>query len=339
MATRKIGPPVPPRPNAKPSIITPRQMTPTSGRTTIYKSSAGPGAAVISSPTTTGSTQVKTRPVPPVPRPRHKSPVRATPSPSSLTIAKQSNLLHAVESLSSSTQMETHSFSSSSTKSSTTTTTSTSTNVVSHRNGDNDRLAMSQSDESQDKIRTIQQQSDQRTGVEPAPSKNMDFTSKILSEMEVIMSKNYMGLSRLPRRQESEDKEISPPHKSVEEKICESKTAFSKKLLSELAAIRNPDNAITTLMKKDETTVSVDVEQSVIVKRRQKKSNNPSPRSTSSKIRTSDWIEVEDNGKEVLMTSCHISLEDSGLEDEEKTDEASSGVGDSWDSVKDYEER
>ncbi|XP_035778410.1 homeobox protein 5-like isoform X2 [Anopheles albimanus] len=52
------------------------------------------------------------------------------------------------------------------------------------------------------------------------------------------------------------------------------------------------------------------------------------------KIRTSDWIEVGDNGKQVVLSSCQISLEDSGLEDEEKLDDASSGVGDSWDSVK-----
>ncbi|ETN61935.1 hypothetical protein AND_006387 [Anopheles darlingi] len=52
------------------------------------------------------------------------------------------------------------------------------------------------------------------------------------------------------------------------------------------------------------------------------------------KIRTSDWIEVGDNGKQVVLSSCQISLEDSGMEDEEKLDDASSGVGDSWDSVK-----
>ncbi|XP_055923927.1 rho GTPase-activating protein gacZ [Eupeodes corollae] len=53
----------------------------------------------------------------------------------------------------------------------------------------------------------------------------------------------------------------------------------------------------------------------------------------SSRIRTSDWIEVGANGKEEVMTSCHISLEDSGMEDEERPDDGSSGVGDSWDSV------
>uniref|UniRef100_A0A1I8NYZ4 Protein FAM89A n=2 Tax=Stomoxys calcitrans TaxID=35570 RepID=A0A1I8NYZ4_STOCA len=71
-------------------------------------------------------------------------------------------------------------------------------------------------------------------------------------------------------------------------------------------------------------------------------SSDSSPYGTerSSRIRTSDWIEVGDNGKQVTLTSCHISLEDSGLEDEERMDEmSSSGVGDSWDSVKEAEQQ
>ena len=58
-----------------------------------------------------------------------------------------------------------------------------------------------------------------------------------------------------------------------------------------------------------------------------------------SRIRHSDVIEYDKNGKKVLYSSCYISLEDSGLEDEEKLDDCSSGVGDSWDSCKDGEER
>lgn len=65
-------------------------------------------------------------------------------------------------------------------------------------------------------------------------------------------------------------------------------------------------------------------------------SNDSSPNGTHrSRIRTSDWVEVADNGKEVLLSSCQISLEDSGMEDEGRLDDISSGVGDSWDSVKD----
>ncbi|KAH8268587.1 hypothetical protein KR026_009678 [Drosophila bipectinata] len=68
-------------------------------------------------------------------------------------------------------------------------------------------------------------------------------------------------------------------------------------------------------------------------------STDSSPYGTerSQRIRTSDWIEVGDNGTQVTLTSCHISLEDSGMEDEERLDDMSSGVGDSWDSVKEAE--
>ncbi|KAH8362986.1 hypothetical protein KR084_003995 [Drosophila pseudotakahashii] len=68
-------------------------------------------------------------------------------------------------------------------------------------------------------------------------------------------------------------------------------------------------------------------------------STDSSPYGTerSQRIRTSDWIEVGDNGTAVTLTSCHISLEDSGMEDEERLDDMSSGVGDSWDSVKEAE--
>ncbi|SPP80968.1 flocculation protein FLO11 isoform X3 [Drosophila guanche] len=69
-------------------------------------------------------------------------------------------------------------------------------------------------------------------------------------------------------------------------------------------------------------------------------SSDSSPYGTerSQRIRTSDWIEVGDNGTQVTLTSCHISLEDSGMEDEERLDDmSSSGVGDSWDSVKEAE--
>ncbi|XP_055600608.1 uncharacterized protein LOC129749612 [Uranotaenia lowii] len=67
----------------------------------------------------------------------------------------------------------------------------------------------------------------------------------------------------------------------------------------------------------------------------------------SPRIRTSDWIEVGDNGKQVVLSSCQISLEDSGMEDEgggkhedeDGEDDLSSGVGDSWNSVKDDDER
>lgn len=144
----------------------------------------------------------------------------------------------------------------------------------------------------------------------------IDFSNKVLCEMEVIINKNMKKGQELPIRPEPEGKEgHNFCAKSVEERICESKFAFSKKLMSELTAMRQTDSK----MYANEASV---------IKEREV-----------SNIRRSDWIEVEDNGKPVLMTSCHISLEDSGMEDEEKPDDCSSGVGDSWDSVKESEER
>lgn len=67
--------------------------------------------------------------------------------------------------------------------------------------------------------------------------------------------------------------------------------------------------------------------------------SSPNGTQRMARIRTADWVEVGDNGKEVLLSSCQISLEDSGLEDEERLDDGSSGVGDSWDSVRDIEDR
>ena len=49
-----------------------------------------------------------------------------------------------------------------------------------------------------------------------------------------------------------------------------------------------------------------------------------------------DDVKINRNGN----TTCLISFEDSGVEDEEKADDcSSSGVGDSWDSCKDMQNR
>ncbi|XP_053697765.1 serine/threonine-protein kinase phg2-like [Sabethes cyaneus] len=133
---------------------------------------------------------------------------------------------------------------------------------------------------------------------------------------------------------QSSVKVIKPPAidpRTIDSKLSEKKVAFHELLISELTAMRSAyENPVDTVSKRQryppETRSSSDV----------------SPNGTASRagrIRTADWIEVEDNGKEVVLSSCQISLEDSGMEDEEKLDDASSGVGDSWDSVKDAEER
>lgn len=120
----------------------------------------------------------------------------------------------------------------------------------------------------------------------------------------------------------------------------ERKVAFHEKLISELAAMHHGDGAgvergagCQPTNDRNELTASPDNTNS---------SSAGSPNgSQRSRIRTADWIEVGDNGKQELFTSCQISLEDSGLEDEmERLEEtASSGAGDSWDSIIDHDER
>lgn len=155
--------------------------------------------------------------------------------------------------------------------------------------------------------------------------------------------------------------------KSFEEKLSEKKSMFSEMLISEIIAkhppvptspsqkvkttVLNPSKShraslsnastIETPPKSHSTPKSSETPSPLLKRERfpsiSSSSNDVSPQGTqrSPRIRTSDWIELGDNGKEIVMTSCHISLEDSGMEDEERLDDASSGVGDSWDSVKD----
>lgn len=113
----------------------------------------------------------------------------------------------------------------------------------------------------------------------------------------------------------------------------EKKVAFHELLISELTAMRSAqEGAGDSTSKRHPPSYPAE----------RRSSPDISPEGTATRlarIRTSDWVEVGDNGKEVFLSSCQISLEDSGMEDEEKLDDASSGVGDSWDSVKDAEER
>lgn len=113
---------------------------------------------------------------------------------------------------------------------------------------------------------------------------------------------------------------------------AEKKVTFHELLISELTEMHKDDTMSTMPVVRPKNNRSRRYSSSC--------SADSSPNGTQrSRIRTSDWVEVGDNGKEVLLTSCQISLEDSGLEDEERLDELSSGVGDSWDSVKDNDDR
>lgn len=115
---------------------------------------------------------------------------------------------------------------------------------------------------------------------------------------------------------------INPPQEFKNStQVDKKKVAFHEILISELTAMRRSGSSNSY--------------------EKMKKSFDISPNGTQrSRIRTADWVEVGDNGKELKLSSCQISLEDSGLEDEERIDDCSSGVGDSWDSsVKDIDER
>lgn len=197
-----------------------------------------------------------------------------------------------------------------------------------------------------------------------ADSQVIEFTNQFMNEIFEKMQKNK---KELPNRPEPEGKEERPSQHSLESRkplqrektfdeiIYEKKSIFSEMLISEISEKRiNSNNSGSPILQtppQSHSTPKSDASQSPISPQKQQQqkrerqistsSNDISPQGTHRppRIRTSDWIEVGDNGKEVVMTSCHISLEDSGLEDEEKLDDASSGVGDSWDSVKDAEER
>lgn len=157
------------------------------------------------------------------------------------------------------------------------------------------------------------------------------FAKKILNEV-AEMNKAKQTLPNRPDP-EGKEKDLKPVEEPAKSNL--SNKAFSEMLISELTAL----HPSTETVSQSELTDKVEVQINSKEKRGSVSSTDVSPHGTKSRIRTSDWIEVGDNGKEVLMTSCHISLEDSGLEDEEKLDDASSGVGDSWDSVRDTEER
>uniref|UniRef100_A0A182PPQ5 Uncharacterized protein n=1 Tax=Anopheles epiroticus TaxID=199890 RepID=A0A182PPQ5_9DIPT len=139
---------------------------------------------------------------------------------------------------------------------------------------------------------------------------------------------------------------------TLDSKLSEKKIAFHELLISELTAMRQKQKEQEQTQTQQESGAKGDVPTNgsidlAKINRRQRcpserrssgsETEQTTPNGTATrlpKIRTADWIEVGDNGKQVVLSSCQISLEDSGMEDEEKLDDASSGVGDSWASVK-----
>lgn len=121
--------------------------------------------------------------------------------------------------------------------------------------------------------------------------------------------------------------------KTMDDKLSEKKVAFHEMLISELTEMRKDGNKLNRDESKSIGSLNTRPNYT-------KSSPDISPNGTRrSRIRNSDVIEVDDTGKQILYSSCFISLEDSGLEDEEKLDDCSSGVGDSWDSCKEVEDR
>lgn len=121
--------------------------------------------------------------------------------------------------------------------------------------------------------------------------------------------------------------------KTMDDKLSEKKVAFHEMLISELTEMRKDGKKLNRDESKSIGSLNTRPNYT-------KSSPDISPNGTRrSRIRNSDVIEVDDTGKQILYSSCFISLEDSGLEDEEKLDDCSSGVGDSWDSCKEVEDR
>ncbi|XP_063707875.1 uncharacterized protein LOC134836613 [Culicoides brevitarsis] len=328
-SVRKVGPPVPPRPSAnqvasnKSRSCSPTPASIKSSRTVVYKSpSLEEKNEVIS--TNQATTQVA-RAVP-VPKPRLISPMQTLKSsndlPQSSSPMRQTTVVHAIE-------------------------------------NENRVSIKSAGIEVKTNMKSVE-----------IDLQQMEFTNKFMDEIQS---------RKLEKRPDPEGKEefregsdsssgnsdsfvsacsnlnTSRTEKSFEEKLSEKKSIFTEMLISEIIANHPPPATNPVAMNLQIASQRAPISHStpkssesppIVVKRERlpsTSSNDISPHGTQRhsqpRIRTSDWIEVGDNGKEVVMTSCHISLEDSGMEDEERLDDASSGVGDSWDSIKDSEDR
>jgi hypothetical protein len=161
-------------------------------------------------------------------------------------------------------------------------------------------------------------------------TKNLNAFKKFASENNLHTPIALKAVGNLPSRPEPEGGErdsegMEKRNGLAGDKVTGKRVAFHEMLISELTEMRNKEHLVLQKYPRHGS---------------EKNLTDISPNGTTrARIRTSDWIEVSDTGKQEVFTSCQISLEDSGMEDEEKLDDASSGVGDSWDSTKDAEER
>ncbi|XP_017131441.1 uncharacterized protein LOC108148756 isoform X1 [Drosophila elegans] len=175
------------------------------------------------------------------------------------------------------------------------------------------------------------------------PQKKQAFHEMLISELAAMRNKSC-SLEQLPT-----SKSLSPPITSTPKSVLSRRRYNSiDDADTEDVDADNVEDADGDVDEEDTLTYAVNKslkenagQEGVSLRKRCPSgcSTDSSPYGTerSQRIRTSDWIEVGDNGTAVTLTSCHISLEDSGMEDEERLDDMSSGVGDSWDSVKEAE--
>ncbi|EDV53160.1 uncharacterized protein LOC6554477 isoform X1 [Drosophila erecta] len=176
------------------------------------------------------------------------------------------------------------------------------------------------------------------------PQKKQAFHEMLISELAAMRNKSC-SLEQLPTA-----KSLSPPPTTSTPKNLASRRRYNSidDADTEDVDADNVEDADGDVDEEDTLTYAVNksLKENIGKEGLSSRKRCPSGCSTDSspygtersqRIRTSDWIEVGDNGTAVTLTSCHISLEDSGMEDEERLDDMSSGVGDSWDSVKEAE--
>ncbi|KAL7030506.1 hypothetical protein ACKWTF_006688 [Chironomus riparius] len=112
------------------------------------------------------------------------------------------------------------------------------------------------------------------------------------------------------------------PH---DEKLKDRKVMFHEMLISELSEMRRAGNDTNNHQHNHRLSLAKSCSDL-----------SPSGNKQMTIMEMRDDVKINRNGN----TTCLISLEDSGVEDEEKADDcSSSGVGDSWDSCKDMQNR
>lgn len=169
-----------------------------------------------------------------------------------------------------------------------------------------------------------------------SPDKKAAFHELLISEIAAMRAKSN-SMDNLQRQHSNVEKDKKPTLSSAR-KRCDSLEDHDQDVGEDDLDEDNVEDAVDDEDSNLHKTLNDNVKAATPRKRVPSGGSSDSSPYGTSRIRTSDWIEVGDNGKEVTLTSCQISLEDSGLEDEERIDDmSSSGVGDSWDSVKEAE--